>query len=235
MKNQYVGDINDYKKYGLIRVLAGDGEHAFRVGVFWMLTKDDERNDGNILEYLNDPIRWQHYDLPLFTKLHSIIHTHRKRTVSLVQKLGILPNATFVDKLLSDDVKLRKNDFSSALDSFNGHEIIFFDPDNGLEIKSKPLGRKNSNKYLYFPEVMEAFDRGHSLVIYQHFPFITRDLYINDRIRQLREATNSSMVFSVSTSRVCFFIVSQPNHIQHFKKRLDVLRNRWGSQFVQRP
>ena len=235
MKNQYVGDINDYKKYGLIRVLAGDGEHAFRVGVFWMLTKDDERNDGNILEYLNDPIRWQHYDLPLFTKLHSIIHTHRKRTVSLVQKLGILPNATFVDKLLSDDVKLRKNDFSSALDSFNGHEIIFFDPDNGLEIKSKPLGRKNSNKYLYFPEVMEAFDRGHSLVIYQHFPFITHDLYINDRIRQLREATNSSMVFSVSTSRVCFFIVSQPNHIQHFKKRLDVLRNRWGSQFVQRP
>ena len=235
MKNQYVGDINDYKKYGLIRVLAGDGEHAFRVGVFWMLTEDDERNDGNILEYLNDPIRWQHYDLPLFTKLHSIIHTHRKRTVSLVQKLGILPNATFVDKLLSDDVKLRKNDFSSALDSFNGHEIIFFDPDNGLEIKSKPLGRKNSNKYLYFPEVMEAFDRGHSLVIYQHFPFITRDLYINDRIRQLREATNSSMVFSVSTSRVCFFIVSQPNHIQHFKNRLDVLRNRWGSQFVQRP
>ena len=235
MKNQYVGDINDYKKYGLIRVLAGDGEHAFRVGVFWMLTEDDESNDGNILEYLGHPTKWQHYDPQLFNKLHSIIHTHCKRTVSLVQKLGILPNATFADKLLSDDVKLRKNDFSSALDSFNAHEIIFFDPDNGLEIKSKPLGRKNSNKFLYFSEVQDAFNRGHSLVIYQHFPFIKHDLYITDRIRQLRETTNTSMVFSASTSRVCFFIVSQPNHIQHFKNRLDVLRNRWGSQFVQRP
>ena len=235
MKNQYVGDINDYKKYGLIRVLAGDGEHAFRVGVFWMLTEDDERNDGNILEYLGHPTKWQHYDPQLFNKLHSIIHIHRRRTVSLVQELEILPFATFADHLIPDDVKSRRDIFSSALDSFKRHEIVFFDPDNGLEIVSKPLGRKNSNKFLYFSEVQDAFKRGHSLVIYQHFPYIQRDPYITDRICQLREATNSSMVFSLSTSRVCFFIVSQPNHIQHFKNRLDVLRNRWGSQFVQRP
>jgi len=32
-------------------------------------------------------------------------------------------------------------------------DLIFFDPDNGLEVKSRQLGSKGSNKYLYLNEV----------------------------------------------------------------------------------
>ncbi len=70
MKNQYVGDINDYKKYGLIRALVGNGADAFRVGILWMLTDNDNRNDGQILDYLGQPNQWRSYDPPLFDKLH---------------------------------------------------------------------------------------------------------------------------------------------------------------------
>lgn len=39
VKHQYVGDINDYRKYALLRALSAGG--ANRIGVCWMLTPDD--------------------------------------------------------------------------------------------------------------------------------------------------------------------------------------------------
>lgn len=39
MKHQYIGDINDYRKYALLRTLSADGVN--RIGVCWMLTPDD--------------------------------------------------------------------------------------------------------------------------------------------------------------------------------------------------
>ena len=40
MKNQYVGDIGDYGKYGLLRFLA---EKGIRIGVNWYLTENGWR------------------------------------------------------------------------------------------------------------------------------------------------------------------------------------------------
>ena len=233
MKNQYLGDINDYKKYGLIRALVGNGADAFRVGVFWMLTDDDNRNDGQILDYLDQPKKWQSYDPPLFKKPHRIVHKGCQRTVSLVQSLDILPGPVFAPQLLPDDARSREKILLSAMDSFSEHEVVFFDSDNELEIQSKPLGCKNSNKYLYFSEVTKAFSRGHSLLIYQHFPRINRDLFIADRTRQLGKAAKTSTIFSFSTSYVCFFVVPQQEHVAYFSERLEVVRDRCGEQFVQ--
>ena len=50
MKNQYYGDINDYRKYGLLRSLTRDT--GLHLGVCWMLTSDDERSDGEKVGYL---------------------------------------------------------------------------------------------------------------------------------------------------------------------------------------
>jgi hypothetical protein len=44
MKNQYFGDINDYRKYGLLRMLQSSG--GGRLLVAWMLTPDDGSRDG---------------------------------------------------------------------------------------------------------------------------------------------------------------------------------------------
>lgn len=42
MKNQYVGDIGDYGKYGLLRFLASYG---IKIGVNWFLTENDEERE----------------------------------------------------------------------------------------------------------------------------------------------------------------------------------------------
>ena len=53
MKNQYFGDVNDYKKYGLLRYLGRSGRS--NLAVCWSLTEDDSRSDGSRVRYLNDP------------------------------------------------------------------------------------------------------------------------------------------------------------------------------------
>ena len=52
MKNQYVGDIGDYGKYGLLRFLAS---HGIKIGVNWYLTENDGSTDGKFTTYLKNP------------------------------------------------------------------------------------------------------------------------------------------------------------------------------------
>lgn len=49
MKNQYLGDINDYMKYGLPRTITQ--VTGLRLTVCWMLTPDDSRSDGGKNRY----------------------------------------------------------------------------------------------------------------------------------------------------------------------------------------
>ena len=44
MKDQYFGDINDYRKYGILRALQSKGQGTLLVA--WMLTPDDGSRDG---------------------------------------------------------------------------------------------------------------------------------------------------------------------------------------------
>jgi hypothetical protein len=50
LKNQYFGDINDYRKYGLLRILQSKGNS--RLLVAWMLTPDDGSPQGGFRSYL---------------------------------------------------------------------------------------------------------------------------------------------------------------------------------------
>src|SRR4051794_40207541 len=77
MKNQYVGDINDYRKYALLRILAGPGD--IRIGVCWMLTPNDGRQDGGMTKYLGDQSLWQPHDPGLFDVLRTVITAPDKR------------------------------------------------------------------------------------------------------------------------------------------------------------
>ena len=57
MKEQYVGDISDYRKYALLRALAGPG--GLKPRVCWMLTPPDQRADGNKVGYHDEVTRTQ--------------------------------------------------------------------------------------------------------------------------------------------------------------------------------
>ncbi len=230
MKNQYFGDINDYRKYGLLRVLSGDGEICS--GVCWMLTPSDGRTDGQFLRYLDQPARWRSYDSDLFDHLYRCVRVDNQRDVRLVEDPGVLPNTRFFSRMLSDGVRARREYFSEKLESFRGIDLIFFDPDNGFEVPSKPMGRKDSSKYLSWGEMSTVYRSGHSVLIYQHFGRENRKNFIERIVARIRTETNAAAIYSFRTSNVVFFLGSQAQHADHFSRQSERIPSIWGQEIL---
>ena len=57
MKVQYLGDVNDYCKFALLRLLARTG--SFKIGVCWMLTESDQVLRGANRKYLQEIGDWR--------------------------------------------------------------------------------------------------------------------------------------------------------------------------------
>jgi hypothetical protein len=228
MKNQYFGDINDYRKYGLLRVLSNDRRH--KIGVCWMLTPDDKRSDGRFIRYLKQADVWRSYDPMLFDHLARSVDIDHVRNVQQAASSMILPFTSFYSKLLTDQPEERRKYFSEMSDKFAKMETVFFDPDNGLEVKSKPSGKKDSSKYLYWNEVIEAFSNGHSILVYQHFGRENRGTFVARIEMAFQSRLKPSAVYSFRTPRVVFFLASQRRHIGHFRRHAERVARIWENQ-----
>ena len=66
MKDQYFGDINDYRKYGLLRAIVRTS--GMRLMVAWMLTPDDGSTDGKFVSYLEHPGKWSCHEIPFYSR-----------------------------------------------------------------------------------------------------------------------------------------------------------------------
>lgn len=212
MKDQYFGDVNDYRKYGLLRCLLSG--NSLRLLVAWMLTPDDSAPDGKRTGYLKQPGKWRSYDPPLFDHLQSIVVEVGRREVRAIEQTNLLPRTAFHSDLLKDDRGAR-SDYIAALISkatSRAADLVFFDPDNGIEVKSKPKGRKGSRKYLYWDELLEVWSEGCSVLVYQHFPRKPREEFIREKGRELRIETDAPWVASFRTAHVLFLLAPQPRH-----------------------
>ncbi len=56
----------------------------------------------------------------------------------------------------------------AAVETLKDCDIVFLDPDNGLEIKSCSKTRRASIKHVFYVELSAYYTRGQSLVIYDH-------------------------------------------------------------------
>jgi len=228
MKNQYFGDINDYKKYGLIRQLTGFGQIS--TDVCWMLTPDDLRPDGHRIHYLLEPEKWRHYDPSVFDHLHEHTIKRKHRAVNNLEDNGILPNCKFYSEIVQDDACQRTGYLQRFLEFAHDSDLAFFDPDNGMEVKSVRLGRRNSSKYLYFSEVQKAFSAGHSLLVYQHLPPKPRRPFVSELAGRFRSVTDVSRVYLYWTQFVVFFLIPQPSHEKLFLERNGRIAEVWKKQ-----
>lgn len=204
MKNQYFGDINDYRKYGLLRILATQ----FTIGVGWMLTPDDGRTDGKFINYLNVPNEWRHYDPPLFDVLKKHIGSNN-RHVEIAESENIIPNARYWSPLLMDAIAQRQSYMTDMMTQFALCDLIFLDPDNGLEVKSVGKGKKDSCKYVYWDEIETIFTAKKSIVFYQHFRRVQRDEFIMDISTSLMNRLKAQEISIFRTAHVAFFFVPQ--------------------------
>ena len=230
MKDQYFGDVNDYRKYGLLRALSF--VTRLPIGVCWLLTAPDSRSDGEFRSYLNGPDRWRDYDPELYDGLRRLLEPGTSRSVQNARTWGLIPGATFYEELLQDDVRSRRHYFEGAWNALKGCPVVFLDPDNGIEIPSKRLGAKDSAKYVYWGEIARAYERGHSLVIYQHFVRESRDAYVARLAAQLAGRLQAPLVDSFRTAHVVFFLVARPEHATAFDRAHEEIHERWSGQIL---
>jgi len=227
MKNQYVADINDYRKYGLLRTLSGIGK--IRTGLCWMLTPNDDRTDGQFIRYLDSPELWEQYDPPLFRCLADCIQDG-ERDVCRIESRGILPNTIFHVDLLSDSTQDRTRYFVDMHERLQNTDLIFFDPDNGIEIQSRPYGRKHSSKFLYWHELNQAYSAGKSVLVYQHFIREARENFVTRLSSEFSRRLAAPEILSFRTPHVVFFLVSRPEHAKHFEQQAAVVAEQWREQ-----
>ena len=228
MKNQYFGDINDYRKYGLIRAI--HSASGLRTLVAWMLTPDDGRTDGQTIGYLDQPDRWEKFDPDLYHTLREALQRNPRRDVSLIEQTNILSRADYFLPIVPDSAGKRDEWFKDLATCAQSCDLVFLDPDNGFEVKSRPYGCKHSSKYLFWREAKALLNSGPSLLIYQHFPRINRIEYIQRRTNELRNALPGTDIATFSTSRVAFFLILHPKHHHLLPQIVEIVHKRWDDQ-----
>jgi len=184
MQNRYFGDVGDFGKYGLLRILSGlEEEPQLRLGVVWYLFPDETHNaDGKHLGYLRKPRDYRDCDEQLFRLLHSLIFDKNGQLIESARQIknaetpGVLPEGTrFYNEPLTFPVRMRFQErkwlrdhwYSAAQAATIDAKLVFLDPDNGIEC-SKSRTSKKGPKYVFWDEMAGFVHRGQSVVVYHH-------------------------------------------------------------------
>ena len=240
MKNQYVGDIGDYGKYGLLRFLAGQG---IKIGVNWYLTDDDESADGKFTNYLDKP-EDQDCDPDLFDALKKIVAHGKNKSVKMVQDAGLIPGAEYFGEKLKGsklEVSAREWDrrlwFNNSELMLGDSELVFADPDNGISF-TKTARNKGSEKFVLPEEICRYYNDGRNVVYYCHKGRRKPEEWekAKTQIRQyLRDAQILAVTFCRGTQRSYIFVV-HPDRYQKYEQMLRAfLQTEWRRMFRWEP
>lgn len=189
MQDRYTGDLGDFGKYGLLRALCNpdgigaDGELS--LGVVWYLTPDEQgTDDGKHTRYLcpspSNDSQFRSCDPDLYAKLAAIVRSESRRVAQIRQR-KILPKQTvFYEARLTFDglpaigpaarearLARRSAWVRDAQDAVLRCDVVFVDPDNGLEGRTRCY-HKRGPKFTYVDELRPYVERGQSVIIYQH-------------------------------------------------------------------
>lgn len=75
-----------------------------------------------------------------------------------IQGTSLLGSANYYSELVPDRADARTTWAEGLVKQAARNELIFLDPDNGLEVRSRPFGRKYSSKYAFWHEVERLWD-----------------------------------------------------------------------------
>lgn len=201
MQDRYAGDVGDFGKFSLLRALCADSNN--KLGVVWYRLPDENHNgDGCNIDYISNP-QYNACDEKLVNCLSKVVTG--ERSIAHLEKLDILPDSTVYfsqtfdfHKKYTTQPKAHKagrhngrlqwlNEAVKALSQCN---IVFVDPDNGIEIPSIPnINQIKSGKYAYVTELKELFSGKDACIIYHHLNMNEpHEAQVYQRAQQLKSA-----------------------------------------------
>lgn len=235
MKHQYYGDVNDYIKYGLLRILAR--ATGLRLGIAWMLTPPGPANEGGRIGYLSRPDLWSRYDPELFRALRRRVLPGQRNAHWAVRD-GLVPAALYfppppqrIGRASDEDLWVpsapnqRRAYFQAMAGALAHADLWFFDPDNGFQVKSVPKGRPDSPKYVYYDEIEDIFHAGHSIMVLQYFPRQRRPEYIAWRATELKNHLPKATVWVFEAANIGLFLIGHNDHRKALRAGATAIQN----------
>lgn len=245
MRHNFVNDIGDYAKYALLRALCASGQPTMRLGVIWYLTEHVElNNDGRKRSHLLTA-GWDDLDPDLLTRMRRIENRVQKQdqlNLNLIEASGILPSSTayFSEPIphalgtARQRVSERAAWFERARKAVADCDLVFLDPDNGLEVRSVPVASPLSSKYTTVAEIATLLNGGASVVLYQHGNRTPWSVQRERVCAQIAAGTEQdlairSLRFGAFGARAFFCITSDQRLSDIVERGLDQLGRRVGA------
>ena len=227
MQDAYVGDIGDYGKYGLLRAVNGTD---LRLAVNWykVVPRGPQKQlDGRYVNYLDSPEQFRHYDSDLFDELRKIVNQN-ERTLSRVETSGLVRADFFSDELCGE----RKAWHKRAMEKTKNADIVFLDPDNGLETETMFTRGSATEKHVKYQELKDYYDRGQSVILYQHRPQMTpNQKCIDDAVKFNRDFLRADLMLILKYPRYTtrfYLLFLHEKHAQAIKEVYNMTADKWN-------
>jgi hypothetical protein len=182
MQDKYTGDIGDFGKYGLLNEICRKSNWGVRLGINWFFVTKEEKGggDGKYIDYLRSENKdakkyWECFP-ELYDRLKSMVYCRRKRSIQEIEKGLILPKETvfYSEPIPYSSINPfkreedRENWFEESLTKLKNADIIFLDPDNGIQTDKVKKAQIKAIKYVFKDEIKQYYELGKSLIIYTH-------------------------------------------------------------------
>lgn len=231
MQNKYVGDIGDYLKLGILRALSP----GKRLGVAWWLHPDGgAAGDGRHTGYLEAGLAWRPYDPPLFDHLRTVVGSGN-RAIAALESHAILPGAVFVSEQIpvtcppSQRPAQRAAWFARVKAALADRDLVFADPDNGIEPAGYNPNMGNAGKSITWNEIADLRAPGRALIVYHHQTrfkggHISEIEHLAGRLRERGFASVDALRARPYSPRAFFLLDADAD----LKARAEALSRHWG-------
>jgi hypothetical protein len=181
VQDKYTADVGDFGKYVLLNEIYRNSNGKLRIGINWYYVNREETKltDGKYTEYLYDNCKnSKNYRIcfpKLYDQLRRIVNDGR-RNIKAIEKGSVLPEGTiFYSKPLPYSSKStiqkgmnREIWFEESLAALTMADLIFLDPDNGIQTERINATQIKAMKYVLKDEIQRYYRAGKSLLIYTH-------------------------------------------------------------------
>ncbi|MBI2916788.1 MAG: hypothetical protein HYY01_02240 [Chloroflexi bacterium] len=206
----------------------------------------NESNDGKKTHYLTSSEgnheRYRKCDPTLYDALGTIVDSGC-RDVRRVCELNVLPPRTvfyetplsFADRSSAQERLSERNAWlQRALDLTAPCQLVFVDPDNGLQVATE-AHQKKGPKYVFFEELHPFCKRGQSLVIYHHIGRRrSAKEQVKERLRQIRHQLGLqgfALLFHRGSARAFFIVPAKPHSDLLLDRAKRFVDGAWGAHF----
>jgi hypothetical protein len=230
MQHRYVGDIGDFLKLSLLKAVLPD----HRLGIAWWLYPDEAHNaDGRHIGYLSNRAVWRSYDPDVFDHLTSVVL--QQRSLAGLESAPFLTGSLFASEVIPASTRNRLDWVRRIEEGFEDRNIVFFDPDNGLEPSTFAHGTAKSGKSITVEEIKRFRRENRTLIVYHH-----QTRFKGGHVAEINAwASRLSQDFTTVDAIRCkpwsprvYFVLNAPDQI---RQRCQQLCERWHGHMQWNP